>query len=258
MSTLFEFELAPVEKITPWGTPDDPSLSWFALTDGWFRMPVGQQVLFQYTDEILMHWGVNERDANYQLAALARDILGSVAAGVASLPEKIEHLVSSWDILTMLRLNDSTEINDDLSYAAWRWLEERSPWTSYLVACPNFQFIRIGDQLYIHWDNRDELIDGISVWTAQQGVHVLPVSEFIEQCRGFMDHLLNAMNERIAAIETGGIVPQAPVSSASLWEQHATWQAEFASYFQGYEPDIAWKEAEQAIHLIAEKKGIPF
>jgi hypothetical protein len=205
-----------------------------------------------------MHWGVNERDANYQIAAFARDILGSVAAGVALLPEKIERLAISWDILTMLRVDASTMINEDLSYAAWRWLGERSPWTSYLVACPNFQFIRIGDQLYIHWDNRDQLIDGISVWTAQQGVHVLPVSEFIEQCRGFVDHLLNAMKERISAIEIGGILPQAPVCPASLWEQHATWQSEFASYFQGYEPDIAWKEAERAIHLIAEKRSIPF
>lgn len=158
----------------------------------------------------------------------------------------------------MLRVDDSTEINEDLSYTAWRWLGERSPWTSYLVACPNFQFIRIGDQLFIHWDNRDQLIDGIPVWTAQQGVHVLPVSEFIEQCRGFVDHLLNAMKERITAIEIGGIVPQAPVSAASLWEQHATWKAEFASYFQGYEPDIAWKETERAIRIIAAKKGIQF
>ena len=43
---LFEFELTPVECVAPWGEPLAQSLSWFALTDGAFRMPVGTDVLF--------------------------------------------------------------------------------------------------------------------------------------------------------------------------------------------------------------------
>src|SRR4051794_23522280 len=101
--SLFEFELARVEDIVPWDTPDGPSLSWFALTDGLFRMPVGDQVLFEYSDEIMAHWGTTERNANYQIAAFAREMLGSVAAAAARLPERIERLAADWHRLTKLQ-----------------------------------------------------------------------------------------------------------------------------------------------------------
>ena len=40
---LFEFELKKIEDIEPWGAPEKPSLSWFALTDGTFRVEVGER-----------------------------------------------------------------------------------------------------------------------------------------------------------------------------------------------------------------------
>jgi hypothetical protein len=47
-------------------------------------MPVGEDFLFRYTPEVLAHWGIDpeSRDADYQVAAFARDVLGSVAAGM--------------------------------------------------------------------------------------------------------------------------------------------------------------------------------
>ena len=194
---IFEFELTHVEDILPWGEPGKQSLSWFALTDGRFRMVVGEQVLFRYTDEILSHWGRAERDADYQIAAFARDVLGSVAAAVAPLSPRIERLVSDWRLLMELKQPiDGARAEDDLWYEAWRWLGERSPWTSYLVACPTFQFVRVGAELRIHWDNREQEIDGLPVWTAQQGVHVMSVEAFLDECSDFVRRLLSAMRAR--------------------------------------------------------------
>jgi hypothetical protein len=256
---LFEFELANVEDILPWGNPGEQSLSWFALSYGRFRMVVGGQVLFRYTDEILSHWGGSERDADYQVAAFARDVLGSVAAAAAPLPPRIERLASDWQHLMELRKpTEDVRAADDLWYDAWRWLGERSPWTSYLVACPAFQFVRVGAELRIHWDNREQIIDGIPVWTARQGVHAMPVDAFLEECGDFARRLLSAMNDRIAGIETGAMKPQVEVSTRSLQEEHETWHAEFASYFGAYQPDIPWQRTENALLAIAEKKGLRF
>ncbi len=55
---LFQFEFKAVEEIVPWGSGEERSLSLFALTDGFFRMPVGEQVLFRYRDEILSQLSV--------------------------------------------------------------------------------------------------------------------------------------------------------------------------------------------------------
>lgn len=257
--SLFEFELARVEDIPPWGEPGEQSLSWFGLTDGWFRMVVGDQVLFRYTDEILSLWGKSERDADYQIAAFAQDILGCVAAAVAPLPKRIERLASNWQLLVELREPIDGDLwDDDEWYQAWRWLGERSPWTSYLLACPRFEFVRVGNELRIHWDTRDERIDGAPVWTARQGTFVMSVEAFLEECRDFARRLLSAMEERIAGIEAGTIKPQIEVSIGSLREQHETWRADFASYFGEYKPDIPWQETEKALLAIAEKKGLRF
>ena len=259
---LFEFELARVEDIVPWETSAGPSLSWFALTDGQFRMPVGDQVLFEYSDEIMAHWGTTVRSADYQIAAFAREMLGSVAAGAARLPERVERLAAHWNRLSELQseadpIDDSDEAGD-LAYAAWRWLGERSPWASYLVANPNFQFVRIGNELRVHWDNRDRVVDGRPVWTAQVGVYAMSVDSFVQECRDFAGRLLVEMDRRIGAIETGSVRAQTVLNPESLREQQETWRAEFESYFKEYQPDIAWQEAERALQVIADKKGLPF
>ena len=79
---LFAFELAPVEEIEPWGTPEDPKLSWFALSFGTFSVNVGDQQLFVYSPEVEAIWGLGSRLVDYQVAGLARDMLEPVCAAV--------------------------------------------------------------------------------------------------------------------------------------------------------------------------------
>jgi hypothetical protein len=259
---LFEFELARVEDIVPWDTSAGPSLSWFALTDGQFRMPVGDQVLFEYSDEIRAHWGTTARNADYQIAAFAREMLGSVAAVATRLPERIERLAAHWDRLCKLQreseLADDGDDAEDLAYAAWRWLGERTPWSGYLVANPNFQFVRVGNDVRIHWDNRDLAVDGHPVWTAQHGEHAMRVESFVQECRDFVQRLLIAMDDRIAAIEAGAVRAQAVLEPGLLRVQQETWRTEFETYSREYEPDIAWQKAERALEMIAKRKGLPF
>lgn len=256
---LFEFELTRVEDISPWGELGKQRLSWFALTDGRFRIEVGEQELFRYTDEIMLHWGMSKRNAEYEMIAFAQDMLGCVAAAITPLPPRIERLASNWPLLMELKkpFDDDHEL-DDLWYEAWLWLADRSPWTSYLTEFPRFQLVRVGSELRIHWDNREQTIDGIPVWTAQQGVYVMSVEAFLEESRDFARHLLSAMQDRIDGIEAGTMKPQSEVSTSSLREQHEKWSAEFASYFGEYQPSVLWERAEQALQTIAQEKGLHF
>lgn len=256
---LFQFEMKAVEDIIPWGSDDKPSLSLFALTDGFFRMPVGEQVLFRYSAGIQAHWGMPERDADYYIAAFARDILGAVAAGLTPLSSRIERLALDNEMLSALETAAQNEEfdDDDISYAATRWLGERSPWTSYLSENPHFVFLRLKDNVHIRWNNHDKIIDGIPVWSAEHGELIMPVDEFSAECDSFRDRLLHAMVERIDAIECGRAVPQIPVDIESLRQQHKNWQTEFASYAV-YKPDFVWEEVEKAIEVIAKRVGILF
>jgi hypothetical protein len=67
------------------------------------------------------------------------------------------------------------------------------------------------------------------------------------------------MEVRIGGIEAGTTAPRIGVSASSLREQHAMWRAEFESYFHlAYQPEVSWQRAENALQVIAAKKGIQF
>jgi hypothetical protein len=262
--SLFEFELTPVEQVEPWGAPPTQSLSWFALTEGAFRMSVGSDFLFRYTPEVLAHWGEDpaSRDATYQVAAFARDSLGSVAAATALMPELFERVASDRDLRgRLLRLTNEfaarSDEHEERAYQAWRWLGERSPWMSYLVARPQFAFVRVGDDVHVAWDNSDTTIDGIKVWTADCGVLTLPVHAFVAECRSFANCLLAAMEDRITAIASGEACPRVAVDVGALREQHGVWARELEGYFGAYTPDVEWRHAESALREIAAGGGVP-
>lgn len=257
--SLFHFELKTVEDIEPWGPPEEPSLSWFALTDGTFRINAGDQKLLEYSPEILAHWKTSTADADYQVAALAREVLGSFGHAIRPLPDTVELLVRNWALLEKLdeQCRDEPDNEGDQSYAAWRWLAERTPWMSYFAATPRISYLRVGDAVEIHWDNTKLLLDGIRVWTASRGTYALPVRDFVGECESFADRLLTAMKGRLVEIEAAKSVPRAPVNVASLWAQHELWKREFEQYLHDEpEPDISWPETQAALRSVAARVGI--
>jgi hypothetical protein len=257
---LFEFELFPVESIAPWGEPERPQLSWFALSLGSLRIPLGQDVLLEYTPEIRARWGGIPPYPDHQLAELARDVLGSVASGRAPLPSLFGRLVRDPELLH--RVSDATfraekdPLQGQLAHPASRWLGERSPWLGYLTACPRFSFFRVDADVHIVWDNRDRLVEGIPVWTATRGVFVMPEPAFVAECRSFADRLLGGMKTRLERIEAGQARVHCPVDMAALREQHRIWEAELEAYLaEGHQPDVDWSTAEAALRAIATGAG---
>jgi hypothetical protein len=252
---VFRFELDPVETIAPWST----GLSWFALSLGEFWIDVGDDQLFRYSPELMRLWGGSKARAGYQVAAFARDILSSAAPALAPLPPELAryaadvHAVAELQARTArARDQAATDEMADRYYAAWRWLGERSPCTSYLTQCPRFWFVRLGDDLQIGYDNRGCVADGVPVWTAQLGSHTVPIDEFSAATRGLATGLLAAMSARIDAIRDGRVAPQAAVSADALREQHATWSAELAGSFQPRAPDVAWDATLAAFAALGE------
>lgn len=257
---LFEFNLHPVNEVTPSGGGNDRSLSWFALTDGFFSMPVGDQILFQYSHEMVSHWNLKNGYADYQIAAFAWDLLECLPAAATPLPSFVENLVSNQELLTQLRADDNNtedeEQDSDVWYDAWRWLQERSPSISFLKAAPQLHFHRVGDTFRIIWDTRDRIVDGIPVWSAKSGQCSMSYSDFYQECLNFKDRLLKEMDQRIQEITSGAALPQITVDTKSLQQQQGRWEIEFESYFGNHEPDVSWHDTELALRAIARTKGI--
>lgn len=248
MRHLFEFKLADVEEIIPWGDPPNLTLSWFALSDGTFRMNVGNDILFRYSNTFLSKWNEAKPNAEYQIAAFARDFLGSVAPAVNPLPDFLQSFTEDWTILRDI-LERSKE--HESHYEAFRWLGERSPWTGYLNSCPEVTFIRRRDEILIGWDNRNCFIDEIPVWEAQFGTFIMSVDDFLKECRSFANRLLDEMLTRIRKIESGEVKAKIPLDVRELFEQHDSWHNEINGYFKIQEtPDVSWEETKCAIEAI--------
>lgn len=225
---LFSFDLHPVAAIEPWGLPDRPKLSWFALTLGDFRVHGDDALLFHEPD--------------YQVAAYVRGVLATRAAATSRLPARFEALVSDWprlDALYERTWSAQSDIDTELAYVAWRWLGERQPDFPETMS-----FIRVEDVVLV----KDRERPGTS--------RSLPVDRYEAECRDVEARLMAAMSARIEAIEAGAQT-LTPVSLDALREQHEGWRAEWASYeARAYEPDIAWDEAEGALRAIAEQLAI--
>jgi Family of unknown function (DUF5984) len=245
---LFEFELTPIEKIEPWGEAPNLSLHWFALTDGIFRINLGKDILFRYSKEISHHWNLQNRDSDYQIAAFARDFLGSTTPALNYLPHFLHPLAWNWELLREVVIQSREH---DSHYDAFRWLGERSPWTSYLNANPEISFIRKENNILIGWDNRSCIIDDLPVWEADFGCYIISVDDYVNECQSFVDRLLNEMLIRIQKIASGEYKSLIPIDPKELLKQHETWQKEFNGYLnKSTEPDIPWEETRIALDKI--------
>ena len=52
---IFDFTLDPIENVHPWGKPENLSISWFVLTQGNYRLKVGNEYLLNYTNDFIKH-----------------------------------------------------------------------------------------------------------------------------------------------------------------------------------------------------------
>ena len=208
---LFEFELQPIEAVTPWGTPPDATLHWFGLTDGFYRLKVGDQYLLNYTDDIIDHWKqkypvLNAKSKqtwiDYQVVRLWEDILQMLPHSLEPLPrelgaflEKSDSYIRSWED----EIWDSDR-NDEVFRDAMAWIGQRYLDSGHLNPAPSIKIWTENDEVSIKWDNRDCVIEGIPVWSAQQGIYRMPVGAFLQEVHSFHERLMGEMEERVAAI----------------------------------------------------------
>ncbi len=89
---LFEFELRPLDQVKPWGTPADPNLHWFGLTDGQFWIQVGEHRLFEYHQASRNHSGAPQY-CDYQVARLYEDIISLVPHALVPVPDDLQHYI---------------------------------------------------------------------------------------------------------------------------------------------------------------------
>jgi len=236
---LFDFRLRPLADVLPWGPTDAPCLHWFGLTDGWYRLNVGTDTLFEYTDAVSEQCGIAPSDepywrcVDYQVVRLWEDLLEILPHILEPIPEGVFRRVEpGWDALrwsdqvSALLFADSDEGDAqaeslDQVERATGWLNLRRLDVGYLQAGPRIWFWSDGESVHLRWDNRDLTIEGIPVWTATRGTITLPLPAFLEEVRSFDERLIQEMHERVQAVRAGRLPNvQIDVSQLLNEQQH--------------------------------------
>ena len=230
---LFELTLRDLADVMPWGQ----TLHWFGLTDGYYHLNVGEAQLFRYSEAILAHWGGQSGGLNrdedataaYPVVRLYEDILALLPDIIQPLPDIWHDLLSRPDAWADWRQQwaefmDVAAAGDDAAwdvYVAGRdWARQHYLSSIHLNHAPDIWLWRHQDGLYIRWDNRHNLSDGIPVWATQCGLHSLPVADFIAEVEFFHARLMALMQDRIHTIRRERLFPHLQIDLNRLQAEH--------------------------------------
>ena len=201
-SLRFRFELRPVADITPWGEPDDRSLSWFGLTDGWQCLETAAGRLLEYARS---EKPGESRWVEYQVVRLFEDLLEIWPWVSDPVPEDI---VSRFlGCQSEAEASRSASITDPTTQELWwdacSWWYNRQLQFGHLTLPPDVHFWRTGSKINLLWNATGTDAAGPR-WAVQHARVTAPFKEAQRAVEDFCQTLLSTMAERVATIERDG------------------------------------------------------
>lgn len=226
---LFEFELFHPSKIRPWLGIDgnDPHLDYGHLSQASLCFNVGGQKLFEYSPAILAHWNklaaldglAFEKTppfADQMMWRVHLDLTDGLNRFLEPIPDDLHWWMmpqhnahgdrwgtlcsQAWDKTAVI---DCSLLADKICDAfAGRLLN----WDC-LVQEPRIRIWSNETEVFVNWDNRDRLVDGIPVWTASLGIQAYKRDDFLAEVQDFRDRYFNAMTRQLALVRAGALKP---------------------------------------------------
>lgn len=208
---LFNFRFTPLDKIKLWGDENDHHLSWFGLTDGCYWLHTGDSELFRATQHFSNQLGDQSACqvyVDYFVARFWEDILEILPAVLTPVPAPLHEKLTAanlknWRERVFCWLDEQKDIKLQAEYDATEWLRVRHLRTGYLKHNPSIWFWCDEKHVYLEWDNRDCVEQGLPVWEAELGTYVLSVDQFLAEVHNFHNTFMNAMQTRVERILSG-------------------------------------------------------
>lgn len=209
----FDFRLTPLDEVGAWGRKQ-PTLHWFGLTDGKFRIDAGgRELLF---------------DVDYYVVRLWEDVNVLTPSALEAVPADLEDFAGlhsdTW-ARNPLELVVADAPDDHPALVAMSWYCDRWLPVHYLQNGPDLRFWR---------NSRDQVI-------ADQGDVrvVMPAEEYLSAVRTLDRELFAAMDERVAEVERRGGLPGIDIDLSGLRREHEDRRQWLAKSF-AREPVTDW------------------
>jgi hypothetical protein len=225
---LFNFELAPLQVVQPWGEPGNLHLHWFGLTDGRYWVQAGDATLFEYSEFVLERLG-GSRYCDYQVARLYEDVLEMTPHVLEPLPAELVPYISghsgrAWALTASAWREACAERADEADWdivdASGTWIGNRTLDSGYLSPSASIHMWSDDSFVHIEWDNREKRVGSAHAWSALCGSYRLPRSDFVHEVQSFHARLMDEMGARVERVAAGDLPVQVQVDLSSLQREH--------------------------------------
>lgn len=219
----FHFLLRPIDQIEPW----DDGLHWFALTDGWYRIAVGDVQLLRYTPATARQYGMDAHPyVDYYAARLWEDVLQVIADVLQPVPAELLDFIATDRALWRHRIDDVEDHHPAVTAAIWHGRHNlhlgylRQPphvrmWRTVLTGAPGGS-----DTVTVAWSHR---VDSDIRYTAPvHGSHEVPTAAFLTAVRQLDAELMAEMHGRVSRLERTGPPAGVPLDVPALRAEHVT------------------------------------
>lgn len=255
---LINFDLTPVAAVAPWGPADNPSLSWFGLTEGRYWISAGSDTLFEYHERV--RETLSAQYCDYYVARIFEDLLGILPAVLDPVPADLAHHMSAdarraWldDYESWSERHLTPEATDavwDVGERATALIGDRMLETSYLSPATSILLWSDHDRVHIEWDNRDKFVDDNPAWSALAGRFALPRQEFVNEVGAFHAALLDQMEARIAEVAAGALRRDIHVDVPELLAEQERRRTSLATALEKRAP-TSWGDIRSALSTIS-------
>lgn len=265
-----EFELQALDDIRPWGDAQNPSLHWFGFTDGLYCIGVGSDYLLSYSEAVRAPFAKEYPEAysgpcvDYQVVRLWEDLIEMLPYVLEPVPKKIVHYLEQDYAATEAysdRVHEWWDAQDaadapkgltsEIADTATLWQDHRFLDNGYLSPSARIWMWSEDDVVRIAWDNRDIVIDGQPVWSAQRGAYSLSREAFLDAVRAFDRALIGQMADRVDQVCRHWNRPEIHVDFDGLRRDHddrATWLQNRLDYRDRFATD--WEAVAAAMKTI--------
>jgi hypothetical protein len=251
---MINFQLADIDKVLPAGGEDGHHVSWFWLTDGMYWLTIGDQTIYEHSEELIASWGEEAtKYCDYYIVRFLEDFTSIFGKIRESVPLKFYGLV---DNLIQFRENtqkwaevideDGDEVDEDFvdkHEMLISWYLDRRVSAGHLVGGPKLVFVRHNDKIKIHIETEHVLENGMAKWSATNGVYEMDYLNFVAEVKDFGDRFFEAMDKQVE-LAIAKDWNDVKIDKERLVEEHAERKSEFYANYKLLTQSY-WTEVEE-------------
>jgi hypothetical protein len=205
---MIKFKLHELDEVSLFGQAPGYSVSWFALTDGYYWLDLKGKNFYEYTSEFLntIERKEDEKFVDYFIVRLLEDFTELFPEIGEDIPDDLYQLIKTprklKTFLTITRkyceqhADDENGSGVDNFYVIESWLDRRTLHAGHFLHAPRISFLRRQDTINVVWI-ADATTQGLCVWTAQTGKLTMNFSTFVKQLEAFGDEFFFAMETQV-------------------------------------------------------------